>query len=585
MTRFITLGRDEYDSHLKATAHSRREFLTQLIKQAFEGSELFTPEHFWQFMYCFENGRSECGKQLGIESSNANDCLIITKGTCNVYKRKNIIAPFKTWMESIHATVRDKFSSTLSLFDKCIKDMTEAKIKVATLGPGEFICPETLIAASQPQALVTKKKHAHKSRDAKEDIDQSKERIKPDQVSLFTIEVSSETVEYLRVSRYLTRLFMKGQLKENFIERFFNNLKFRSELMMTKISLNPNSRPFDYRDRNDQDLTKIDEVRVLLYRYNNLRIDSITDNVLAVSPNKRDRWLDVEKRRFTKVNLDMVEAAKYNEKVYRHLNDQRKTKHYVYHPPPGIRPKLKSHLNDGFRECFVSRQGSVKSRRDQKRSADEDSSCQAKSLVIRPLSVMPLSSKRATIANSQRDTPTCQDLGGVTGSSLFKTLRSQSAGQPSPSAYVNLRLERPFLIGHLMTRAPSSKPSTKKNMAIFNSHSVDPNSLGDMNSTTQSGFFTNTCRRKKSETEPKVTARERRPSSHYCERERRKLKTSKSIRAEQIMHFTEQSVFNPRNSQATTRKAVELLRTLKAAGGDCLEVSRKPTIHLSATIN
>lgn len=104
--RMMTLGREDFNMYIMKAAKKNRDIKEKLIYSAFEGSDQLAPERFVRLTYLFQEKRAEYGTVIGDELSNSNQCIIIKSGQCLIFKKKNVLKPFKTWKESLDDGVR-----------------------------------------------------------------------------------------------------------------------------------------------------------------------------------------------------------------------------------------------------------------------------------------------------------------------------------------------------------------------------------------------------------------------------------------------------------------------------------------------
>lgn len=91
---------------MKKAAKAKRELQHMLIKSVFEGADKMLPDDFCKMAYFFVEKKVYQGEELVSELENANDCILIKSGTCEIVKKKNMHHPFKVWLESLDQRVR-----------------------------------------------------------------------------------------------------------------------------------------------------------------------------------------------------------------------------------------------------------------------------------------------------------------------------------------------------------------------------------------------------------------------------------------------------------------------------------------------
>lgn len=161
-------------------------------------------------------------------------------------------------------------------------------IEVARAGEGELVCPEALLAASS----VRKRTYlARKGRQTLADGDKSQldasaisdgpavgesrlthleQSLAPDidvtGISLFTVEVTSPVMEYYIIPKTALHKYFQGAIRENFKERFFNNLAHRTKILQEVINWDFDPRLSDYFEQNQHEITNMEPLQEVLYK-------------------------------------------------------------------------------------------------------------------------------------------------------------------------------------------------------------------------------------------------------------------------------------------------------------------------------
>lgn len=523
--------------------------MDKIIKKAFEGADLYDGETYWQFTYCFSEKKSECGKVLLDEMLDYNHCLLLLEGNCKVFKQKNVLQPFRKWKDTLESSVLSKHGEELDSFERNILSMTTDRIQLATVGSGELIGAETLLP-EQWRPLPT-----HKPLDKCRQKSSDFSSFKGDSVSLFTVEVSSPTVEYLLISKTVLRKFFKGNIKKNFCERFFTNLALKNKILLTKILFDPNTRPIDFAERNGKEITKIEMVRNKIYMEDVKKIETLKDSAFKRNPNPRAKFVNlwsIEKR----IQKPKLKGEIFDEKIWKELNDTRRFMRINYTAPKEVQDKLaKSAAKD--RGKSVNEQFSVSSVRAQ--------SSNVKNLFTKPRKGYTVLPREHSVDDE-----------------LLKirsvTSKNEPARTSTPISYLPSRPQTSVKAGRSISRGKlfafvdkmRSLSAACDTEASLWSTSVDK--LGSTGFTYQS----------KSENEDKGALTQQSPKkTDAAGRARRKILLSRSSRRSQEKHHDEQSAFSQLQSPIKARKTIEKLASFKKAGKDTSVLFTEPIVHLS----
>jgi hypothetical protein len=567
-------------------AQSKREYLTKLIMQAFEGSEHLTPELFWQMFYCFQEKKSECGKLLAEEEKSSNSCMLIIEGACNVYKHKNVVKPFKVWRESLDSTTKTKHSAIMDSYQDSILAITANVVKVATIGPGELIGAETLLAAG----LLLQPKHTD-SRKANPRLTEGKlELVKPDGISLFTVEVSSPTLEYLHISKSSFRKFLKGFIRTNLISRFFYNLDHRNRLIQTKNLGDPNSRPLDYVARCAGESSRLEAVRLQVYRANERLVQSVKDaDHDRDSPNKRGKWISMY-RRLTMIQkyAQIEDFTPVDEKIYKELNDRRINMRKAFHTHGNSKEvrmgpvRIRATSLDNIAINNESYCKTTKNKRDL--SIHSSAYCDRIDLSPKLNAERPISG-----FNIMSITGSLNKKYGQTERSVSICLEDPIANSKPPIASYK-ESSALMTVGSLKKKPPSHLLDTFFKRLANGSlkTAIDPHDIKlnknarNICSVLETKANIETDRSLEQSIKFKNLRSPSQQGNSYCRRELDRLTASRSVRRQRETFHMEQSAFNQRQSAHTARKAINLIQRQRRSGKDISVLFTQPVVHLSA---
>lgn len=538
--------------------------------------------------YSFQEKKLECGKLLADELKNDNSCMLITEGTCNVYKHKNIVQPFRVWRESLDNLTKAKHGSNMDSYQGNILAMTSEVIKVATIGPGELIGAETLLVSNPLDQIVSTFSSKQNSKDSKPD------QMRPEGLSLFTVEVSSPSLEYLLISKVSFRKYLKGGIRSNLISRFFYNLEHRNKLITTKILNDPNSRPADFSFRCGGQGSKLEAVRLQMYQANEKLVKSLKEvEQNRGSPNNRSKWISMH-RRLKEVEKIIIpeKITPVDEKIYKELNELRRNKKIVFDI---FRPQQK--VKTGYSRVRATSLGSITEQRDQFRDnvyTNELSAQRSLNMAVRHTSP-DLSAERPisclhimtlTGSMTKKSDQTVRSINLTPGSPLIIPVRSLSPQKKMES--------RALLTADQPSKIPPQEPSRLLDSFFrkltSNSLKTDIN-LNDirldqtMNKKdslldTRANFETD--RSVDTSIKFKTNRSRSRTETTYCHRERERLSASRSVRKQREAFHIEQSAFNQRQSAKSARRAINLLQRNKRSGKDISVLFTQPVVHLSA---
>ena len=569
VTRFVTLGREEYDAHLKAAATTKRDYLDKVIKQAFEGCALLDGENYWQFSYSFQERKSECGKVLVDEMVSNNHCLIILEGNCKVFKKKNAIQPFRKWREALDSKTKQEYEEILDTFEQNILKLPSERLQLATIGSGELIGAETLL----PDIWKHMTQHVPFSKGRQvESTDLA--GTKPDLVSLFTVEVSSPTIEYLLVSKNLIKRFFKGTLRKNFIDRFFWNLQLKNRLLQTKALYDPRTQPEDYGARNGKKMTKVDTVRNKIYRADHLRIEQMKSSACIDNPNDRSKYVELWSAERAVGKSRQPRKASIDEKVWKELNDTRKYSRLPYHASNEVKGLIHKSLKNAKGNTL--------------QAIFSNSSMRAQSSIGKDLLGRPRISQPTILTDYRAEESSGLQIRSISSAKNQTALEIEPQNlKVRPMTSTHQRQEAETKNSQLYRRQLVKFIKTVKSLSTDTEFSLKENSLDQALGLT--GLSASTWKSAdQTDCPPTLAASQGLGDNYaspkkgdYCGRAWRKILASRSSRKSQERLRDEQTAFRQQQSAEKARKAIEQLASFKRSGKDTAVLFTEPVVHLS----